>query len=189
MAALKVAFHTRILTMGFNIWACDADTGWMGDPTPFIQEYPMQHVDMLTTTDCIDLKGDQAGGCWHVDHNTGLVYMRSRPIVLEFTAAWKRKIETTRDIMIRDQAALNLLMREGFHSKTWPPPPDPSGVPPVRRIYLEPTSPPPRTHLAPTSHPPLTLTARPAPSPRPLSPTLPPSRCAASTTCGTRSSS
>ena len=61
----------------------------------------MQHVDMLTTTDCIDLKGDQAGGCWHVDHNTGLVYMRSRPIVLEFTAAWKRKIETTRDIMIR----------------------------------------------------------------------------------------
>jgi hypothetical protein len=64
----------------------------------------MQHVDMLTTTDCIDLKGDQAGGCWHVDHNTGLVFMRSRPIVLEFTAAWKKKIETTRDVMIRDQA-------------------------------------------------------------------------------------
>ena len=50
MAALKVAFYTRILTMGFNIWACDADTGWMGDPSVFIQEYPMQHVDMLTTT-------------------------------------------------------------------------------------------------------------------------------------------
>ena len=44
MAALKVAFYTRILTMGFNIWACDADTGWMGDPSVFIQEYPMQHV-------------------------------------------------------------------------------------------------------------------------------------------------
>ena len=136
MAALKVNFYTRILTMGFNIWACDADTGWMGDPTPFIQENPMQHVDMLTTTDCIDLKGDQAGGCWHVDHNTGLVFMRSRPIVLEFTAAWKKKIETTRDVMIRDQAALNLLMREGFHSKTWAPPPDPNGVPPVRSIHL-----------------------------------------------------
>ena len=51
---------------------------------------------MLTTTDCIDLEGDQKGGCWHVDHNTGLVYMRSRPVVLEFTAAWKKKIETTR---------------------------------------------------------------------------------------------
>eukprot|EP00908_Phaeocystis_cordata_P010200 Transcript_21042.p1 GENE.Transcript_21042~~Transcript_21042.p1 ORF type:complete len:807 (+),score=158.02 Transcript_21042:127-2421(+) len=124
MAALKVAFYTRILTMGFNIWACDADTGWMGDPSVFIQEYPMQHVDMLTTTDCIDLEGDQKGGCWHVDHNTGLVYMRSRPAVLEFTAAWKKKIETTRDIMVRDQAALNLLMRENFRSKTWAPPPD-----------------------------------------------------------------
>ena len=156
MAALKVNFYTRILTMGFNIWACDADTGWMGDPTPFIQENPMQHVDMLTTTDCIDLKGDQAGGCWHVDHNTGLVFMRSRPIVLEFTAAWKKKIETTRDVMIRDQAALNLLMREGFHSKTWAPPPDPNGVPPVRSIHLQPSPPSPS---------PFTLPLTPTPTP------------------------
>ena len=28
MAALKVLFYTRILKMGFNLWACDADTGW-----------------------------------------------------------------------------------------------------------------------------------------------------------------
>ena len=90
--------------------------------------------------------------------------MRSRPAVLEFTAAWKKKIETTRDIMVRDQAALNLLMRENFRSKTWAPPPDvspswrlerragrgkrvarrltqrasgqPKGTPPVRNIYL-----------------------------------------------------
>jgi len=136
MAALKVAFYTRILTMGFNVWACDADTGWMGDPSVFISEYPMQHVDMLTTTDCIDVEGDQRGGCWHVDHNTGLVYMRSRPAVLEFTAAWKKKIETTRDIMVRDQSALNLLMRENFRSRTWTPPPDPEGGQAVRPIYL-----------------------------------------------------
>ena len=136
MAALKVAFYTRILQMGFNLWACDADTGWMGDPKPFVNEYPMQHVDIMTTTDCIDVEGDQHGGCWHVDHNTGLVYMRSRPIVLEFLAAWKQKIQTTRDIMVRDQAALNLLMRENFRSKTWQPPPDPDGGQAVRPIYL-----------------------------------------------------
>ena len=93
MAALKVAFYTRILTMGFNVWACDADTGWMGNPSAFVNEYPMQHVDVLTTTDCIDVEGDERGGCWHVDHNTGLVYMRSRPIVIEFTLAWKAKIQ------------------------------------------------------------------------------------------------
>jgi len=56
--------------------------------------------------------------------------------VLEFLAAWKQKIETTRDIMIRDQAALNLLMRENFRSKTWAPPPDPEGGQAVRPIYL-----------------------------------------------------
>ncbi|KAL1518521.1 hypothetical protein AB1Y20_002810 [Prymnesium parvum] len=136
MAALKVAFYTRILNMGFNVWACDADTGWMGDPSKFTSEYPMQYVDMLTTTDCIDVEGDQHGGCWHVDHNTGLVYMRSRPAVLEFTAAWKKKIESTRDIMVRDQAALNLLMRENFRSKTWTPPADAEGGQAVRPIYL-----------------------------------------------------
>ena len=38
--------------------------------------------------------------------------------------------------MIRDQAALNLLMRENFHSKTWTPPPHPEGKKPVRQIYL-----------------------------------------------------
>jgi len=62
--------------------------------------------------------------------------MRSRPAVLEFTAAWKKKIETTRDIMVRDQSALNLLMRENFRSRTWTPPPDPEGGQAVRPIYL-----------------------------------------------------
>lgn len=44
MAALKVAFYMRILRMGFNIWACDADTGWMGDPSTFVKAYPMQYA-------------------------------------------------------------------------------------------------------------------------------------------------
>ena len=40
-----------------------------------------------------------------------------------------------RDIMVRDQAALNLLMRENFRSRTWQPPPDPEGGSPVRPVY------------------------------------------------------
>ena len=157
MAAMKVQFYSNILRLGFNVWACDADTAWMAHPAPsareapcgggaqrhscrreqapFVNEYPMQYVDILTTTDCIDVEGDTKGGCWHVDHNTGLVYMRARQGVLDFTAAWKQKIETTRDVMIRDQAALNLLMREGFRSKEWEPPPDPQGRTKARPIY------------------------------------------------------
>ena len=157
MAAMKVQFYSNILRLGFNVWACDADTAWMAHPAPsareapcgggaqrhscrreqapFVNEYPMQYVDILTTTDCIDVEGDTKGGCWHVDHNTGLVYMRARQGVLDFTAAWKQKIETTRDVMIRDQAALNLLMREGFRSKEWEPPPDPQGGTRARPIY------------------------------------------------------
>ena len=38
--------------------------------------------------------------------------------------------------MVRDQAALNLLMREGFRSRTWAPPPDTEGGSPVRPVYL-----------------------------------------------------
>ena len=78
---VQVQFYTNILTLGFNVWACDADTAWMAHPAPFVNEYPMQYVDILTTTDCIDVEGDTRGGCWHVDHNTGLVYMRARPEV------------------------------------------------------------------------------------------------------------
>ena len=56
-----MAFYTRILKMGFNVWACDADTAWMAHPAPFVNEYPMQYADMLTTTDCIDIEGDTQG--------------------------------------------------------------------------------------------------------------------------------
>lgn len=55
--------------------------------------------------------------------------------MLEFTAAWKAKVEGTRDVMIRDQAALNLLMREGFRSREWQPPPDTEGGEKARPIY------------------------------------------------------
>ncbi len=135
MAALKVSFYINILMLGYNVWACDADTAWMQHPGVFVNEYPMQHADILTTTDCIDVEGDVRNGCWHVDHNTGLVYMRSRPAVIEFANAWKEKVQSTRDIMIRDQAALNLLMREKFHTRQWVPPADPQGRAPVRPIY------------------------------------------------------
>ena len=30
----------------------------MGNPAPFVNEYPMGHVDIMTTTDCIDVEGD-----------------------------------------------------------------------------------------------------------------------------------
>ena len=39
-------------------------------------------------------------------------------------------------LQVRDQAALNLLMRENFHSKTWSPPKDPQGRDPIRPVYL-----------------------------------------------------
>ena len=85
-------------------------------------------ADMLTTTDCIDIEGDVHGGCWHVDHNTGALsaalHIQHRcgpqpappraqdsstcgllPSSLSSRQRRKQKIETSRDIMVRDQAS------------------------------------------------------------------------------------
>ena len=40
MAAMKVQFYSNILRLGFNVWACDADTAWMAHPAPSARVAP-----------------------------------------------------------------------------------------------------------------------------------------------------
>jgi hypothetical protein len=47
----------------------------------------------------------------HCDFNTGLVYMRSRPEVIEFTERWRETIANAKETRIRDQAAFNMMTK------------------------------------------------------------------------------
>ena len=111
MSILKVGFYRELLTLGFNVFACDADAIFMGDPRPLMHASPWDGADMAVATDCIDIPGDARRPLLHCDFNTGLVYMRGTPAVLEFTELWREKVANAKEARIRDQAAFNMITK------------------------------------------------------------------------------
>ena len=73
-------------------------------------EWADAHV--AAATDCIDIPLDNRYPLLHCDLNTGLVFMRSTPEVLDFTARWREHIASAKELRIRDQAAFNMLLKQ-----------------------------------------------------------------------------
>ena len=111
MSVLKVGFYRELLSFGYNVWACDADAVFMNDPRSMMREKPWDLADIAIATDCIDVPGDTAFPLLHCDFNTGLIYMRARPAVIEFTERWRETIATAKEARIRDQAAFNMMTK------------------------------------------------------------------------------
>ena len=111
MSVLKVGFYRELLSFGFNVWACDADAVFMNDPRPMMREGAWAHADVAIATDCIDLPSDARYPLLHCDFNTGLVYLRSRPVVLDFVERWRDTVANAKETRIRDQAAFNMLTK------------------------------------------------------------------------------
>ena len=55
---MQVGFYRELLEQGFNVFACDADAIFMGDPRPLMHQPPWSHADMAVATDCIDVAAD-----------------------------------------------------------------------------------------------------------------------------------
>ena len=87
-----MGFYKELLSFGFNVWACDADAIFLSDPREFVRQHPWTQADIAIATDCIDIPGDQRYPLLHCDFNTGLVYMRSRKAVIDFTDRWRETI-------------------------------------------------------------------------------------------------
>ena len=113
MSILKVGFYRELLEMGFNVFACDADAIFMSDPRPLMRTAPWNLAEVAVATDCIDIPLDGVRPLLHCDFNTGLVYLRSSPAVLNFTEAWREKVANAKEVRIRDQAAFNMIMKKG----------------------------------------------------------------------------
>jgi len=111
MSVLKVGFYKELLSYGFNVWACDADALLMHDPRPLMASHPWSLADVAIATDCIDLPGDARDPLLHCDFNTGLVYLRTSPAMIEFTEQWREKVANAKEARIRDQAAFNMLTK------------------------------------------------------------------------------
>ena len=111
MSVLKVGFYNELLSFGYNVWACDADAVFVNDPRAMMREHPWDQADIAIATDCIDVPSDNRYPLLHCDFNTGLVYMRSRPEVIEFTERWRETIANAKETRIRDQAAFNMMTK------------------------------------------------------------------------------
>jgi len=123
MASLKVGFALDLLKrQKQNVLISDSDTAWLRDPRGFFEEGPNEVADVLVSTDCIDAPADEICnslycGCAHVAFNTGIVFLRNTPATIAFVEAWKAKILNDEELTIRDQAAFNIVLREGFEPK------------------------------------------------------------------------
>ena len=111
MSVLKVGFYRELLSFGYNVWACDADAVFLNDPRSMMRQKPWDEADVAIATDCIDVPGDNRYPLLHCDFNTGLVFMRSRPAVIEFTERWRETIAQAKETRIRDQAAFNMMTK------------------------------------------------------------------------------
>jgi len=111
MSVLKVGFYGELLSFGYNVWACDADAVFINDPRSMMREEPWSLADIAIATDCIDVPADQRYTLLHCDYNTGLVYMRAKPHVIEFTERWRETIANAKETRIRDQAAFNMMTK------------------------------------------------------------------------------
>ncbi len=111
MSVLKVGFYRELLTFGFNVWACDADAIFINDPRPLIEQAGFATADVAVATDCIDIPSDTRYALLHCDFNTGLVYLRARPEVIDFAERWRETVANAKEARIRDQAAFNMLTK------------------------------------------------------------------------------
>ena len=76
-----------------------------------MRDDPWKLADVAVATDCIDVPSDNRYTLLHCDFNTGMVYLRSRPVVIEFVERWRETVANAKEKRIRDQAAFNMMTK------------------------------------------------------------------------------
>ena len=115
MGTVKTKFIEDLLELDVAPILSDADVVWMRDPRSYFNAGTYKYADLLISSDCVDVVADgkDRGGCDHVNFNTGVLHIRPTPGAKDFVRKWKDKVATSTIAWMRDQPALNLLVREG----------------------------------------------------------------------------
>ena len=115
MGTVKTKFIEDLLELDVAPILSDADVVWMRDPRGYFNAGTYKYADLLISSDCVDVVADRKdrGGCDHVNFNTGVLHIRPTPGAKDFVRKWKDKVATSTIAWMRDQPALNLLVREG----------------------------------------------------------------------------
>ena len=115
MGTVKTKFIQDLLELGVAPILSDADVVWMRDPREVFNNGTYKYADILISSDCIDTVADRLDNrnCLHVNFNTGVLHIRPTEQAKEFVEKWKQKVATSNIAWMRDQPALNLLVRDG----------------------------------------------------------------------------
>lgn len=115
MGTVKTKFIQDLLELGVAPILSDADVVWMKDPRDIFNNGTYKYADILISSDCIDTVADRLDNrnCLHVNFNTGVLHIRPTAQAKEFVEKWKQKVATSTIAWMRDQPALNLLVRDG----------------------------------------------------------------------------
>ena len=118
MGARKVGFLAALADAApAGIWVCDADMVWLRPPpAELVHRAALAGGDVLLSTDCLDLRGDERGECGATaNFNTGVLFVRKTARARRFLGAWAAKMEAARpEPWLDDQAVFNELVRDGF---------------------------------------------------------------------------
>ena len=113
IGALKAAFLLYLLDQGHEVLVSDVDTVWLRDPRPFFHsEAVTQRSDIAVSTDCLSHTYEKKEqGCWHMQFNTGVLWLRPTEITKKFVAEWRDALLTTEHDFEHDQDIFNRLLR------------------------------------------------------------------------------
>ena len=113
IGALKAAFLLHLLQKGYRVLVSDVDTVWLRDPRDWFDTDDLpQRTDVSLSTDCLSHAEEKnSHGCWHMQFNTGILWLRPTTPTKELMAQWRDALLTTKDKFEHDQDIFNRLLR------------------------------------------------------------------------------
>ena len=113
IGALKAAFLLYLLEKGHEVLVSDVDAVWLRDPLPFFKtERVATETDLAVSTDCLSHEHEKRnGGCWHMQFNTGVLWLRPTRATRRFVGEWRDALLATEHEFEHDQDIFNRLLR------------------------------------------------------------------------------
>ena len=113
IGALKAAFLLYLLEKGHEVLVSDVDTVWLRDPRSFFKtERVATEADLAVSTDCLSHEHERENnGCWHMQFNTGVLFLRPTETTKKFVGEWRDALLETEHEFEHDQDIFNRLLR------------------------------------------------------------------------------
>ena len=98
IGALKAAFLLHLLTKGHRVLVSDVDTVWLEDPRAWFDGDDLpRRADVALSTDCLSHVEERRNhGCWHMQFNTGILWLRPTEPTKKLMGQWRDALLTTK---------------------------------------------------------------------------------------------